>query len=396
MNALLLAALVATTATSPVQFERHAIAPFPSGYQVAVADLNADGRPDVIAVSTDASRADWYENPSWREHRVTRVDRGVDIAPYDLDDDQRPEIVIAAGFNFSDSARGGEVLWLDPPGPAEPDADWRPTTVTVDPVTHRVAWADVDGDRRPELIHAPIFGPGSKANIDTKPVHFWAFRIPADPKAAPWTPWRIDETLTVLHGIHVGDLDGDGRDEILTASYEGVNRFDLEGRGADAAWQRTPIGPGAPPANDKPGAPRGSSEVTWGVLAAGRPYIGTVEPWHGDMVVVYTPTDGPKGAWERRVLDDTIAGGHAAVAADLDADGVEELLIGWRRGQGGLAIYDPDPSGRIWRKIPLETGLKVEDAAIADLNADGRPDIIAIARESSELVWFENRGPRKE
>jgi hypothetical protein len=33
---------------------------------VAVADLNGDGRPDVIALSTDADRVDWYENPGWQ------------------------------------------------------------------------------------------------------------------------------------------------------------------------------------------------------------------------------------------------------------------------------------------------------------------------------------------
>ena len=38
---------------------------------------------------------------------------------------------------------------------------------------------------------------------------------------------RIDETLTVLHGLWVGDLNGDGCDELLTASFEGIYRFDL-------------------------------------------------------------------------------------------------------------------------------------------------------------------------
>ena len=36
--------------------------------------------------------------------------------------------------------------------------------------------------------------------------------------------------LTVLHGIQVVDLDGDGRDEVLTASFEGIHRFDFKGQ----------------------------------------------------------------------------------------------------------------------------------------------------------------------
>ena len=42
----------------------------------------------------------------------------------------------------------------------------------------------------------------------------------------PWEKWVIDETLTVIHGLYVGDLDGDGRAAILTASFEGIHRFD--------------------------------------------------------------------------------------------------------------------------------------------------------------------------
>ena len=41
-----------------------------------------------------------------------------------------------------------------------------------------------------------------------------------------WTAHLIDDSLTVVHGVHVIDWDDDGRDEILTASFEGVHLFD--------------------------------------------------------------------------------------------------------------------------------------------------------------------------
>ena len=49
--------------------------------------------------------------------------------------------------------------------------------------------------------------------------------------------WKIDETLTMIHGAYVKDIDGDGRAEILTASREGIYRFDWEGEGRRALVQ---------------------------------------------------------------------------------------------------------------------------------------------------------------
>ena len=67
----------------PIQFQRHLIAAFPAGYQVAVADLNGDGRPDVLALSTDADRVDWFENPGWQQHPIARTAKNIDLAVRD-------------------------------------------------------------------------------------------------------------------------------------------------------------------------------------------------------------------------------------------------------------------------------------------------------------------------
>lgn len=379
--------IILLTSSAFARFERHDIAPFPKGYQVAVADLNGDGKLDVIAVSTDRSRSDWYENPTWKERPVARLDRPVDLAPYDVDADGRPEIAMVSGFYFGDGNRGGEIQWLDQP---EKDGEmWTVKPIAVDPVVHRIQWGDLDGDGKKELVHAPIFGRGSRANIDTKPVHFWAFCLPADPAAEKWTPWTIDETLTVLHGLRVKDIDGDGRDEVLGASFEGIHRYDFEGRGEDGRWKKTEISKGEPPENEKPGATRGASEVDYGRLGSGRAFYASVEPWHGDKVVVYVETDS--GSLARMIIDDTILGGHAVVVADFDNDGSDELLVGWRRGEGGLALYDPAQNGKVWIKATIDSGIKIEDALATDLNGDGKLDIVAIARVSDQLVWYENR-----
>jgi hypothetical protein len=389
MTAILFAAALAAV-SNPVSFERHEIDAFPKGYQVAVADMNADGKPDVLAVSPDANRTDWYENPSWTRHPVAQLDRSLDVAPHDLDGDGRPEIALISGFYFGDSSRGGDIQWLERPD--KPEAMWRIHPIDVDPVVHRIRWGNLDGDGRPALVHAPIFGPGSRANVDTKPVHFRAYRVPANPRAQKWEPWEIDGTLTVLHGLFVADLDGDKRDEVLTASYEGVHRFDFEGAADGGRWTKRQIGPGAPPVDESPGARRGTSEVAATTRGRRSPLIAAIEPWHGDLLVVYTEAADGSG-WRRRVIDDSLREGHALFFADMDGDSTDEIVAGWRRGDGGLALYDPlDAGGEHWAKSTIDTGIKVECAVAADINQDGRLDIVAIARASDQLVWYENRG----
>ena len=222
----------------PPRFEKHMIDAFPAGYQVAVADINGDGRPDVIALSTEADRVDWYENPGWQRHPIYGRRRTSTWPSAILDGNGRPAIALASGFYFNESRRGGEIELLRQP--ANPDGLWPRQLIAVDPVVHRLRWADVEGNGRPVLIHAPIFGPGSEGPQAPRPSHLWAFRQPRQP-GQPWEVWKIDESLTVLHGICIADLDGDGRDAILTASFEGIHRFDLKGRGREARWRKVQL-----------------------------------------------------------------------------------------------------------------------------------------------------------
>jgi hypothetical protein len=369
-------------------FVRHDLATFPAGYQVAVADVNADGRPDVIALSTEANRVDWFENPGWQPHAIARTERNIDLAPRDLDGDGRPELALASGFYFSESNRGGEIQLLRQP--ANPTNLWQLCPIAADPVVHRLRWADLDGDGQPELVHAPIFGPGSQGAADPKPSHLWAFRPPAKLAAGPWQVWKVDETLTVLHGLCVADLDRDGRDELLTASFEGVCRFDFEGKGSEGRWVKTLIAKGTEPRSAASGAPRGASEVAPGKLGNAGVFIATIEPWHGELAVVYAAASYA-GPWQRIVIDDTLKEGHALEVADLDGDGRDEIIAGWRGGQGGLAVYRAaDGPGRTWAKRLLDDNLPVEGAVVADLNGDGRLDLVASAGRANRLLWFEH------
>jgi len=385
-HAFLLAA--AALAAEP-HFVRHDIDDFRAGYQVAVADVTGDGRPDVIALSTDANTVAWYENPSWKRHPLAESVKNIDVAPCDLDGDGRAEVVVASGFFFGDASRGGAIDWL------RPDRDtsqlWQSHRIAADPVVHRLRWGDLDGDGRPELVHAPIFGPGSKGTQSPQPSHLWAFRLPAKPDTETWPVWKIDESLTVLHGLYVGDLDGDGRCEILTASFEGIYRFDWEGPPVGGTWRKSFIAAGSPPPTPNPGAPRGSSEVAPGKCSRGRSFLAAIEPWHGHELVVYMPA--AQQGWRRQVLDAAMNEGHALVVADFDGDRQDEIVVGWRGKGGGLVLFDPtDDENLAFRRVELDRAMPVEGLVAADLNGDGRLDLVANAGRINKLAWYENQG----
>src|SRR5690349_22771409 len=53
----------------PIKFAEHAIATdLRGGYQVVVADLNHDGKPDIIALASGMKELVWFENPGWQRH----------------------------------------------------------------------------------------------------------------------------------------------------------------------------------------------------------------------------------------------------------------------------------------------------------------------------------------
>ena len=54
------------------------------GYQLVAADLNRDGRPDLIAVDERGTELAWFENPSWQRHVIiTNVPRTINLDVYD-------------------------------------------------------------------------------------------------------------------------------------------------------------------------------------------------------------------------------------------------------------------------------------------------------------------------
>ncbi|HTV03692.1 MAG TPA: VCBS repeat-containing protein [Luteitalea sp.] len=370
-------------ANAALKFERQEIrGSYGVGYAITTADMNADRRPDVVAIS--GTQVTWYENPSWKEHVALEGQTPKDnvaFAPHDIDRDGRMDVALAAAWNPRDTMGGGTLHWVQQ-GPTGAAGTLR--NISSEPTLHRIRWADVDGRGGPELIAAPLHGRGTAPpEWNGQGARLLAFTVPAAPATETWPSQTIDDTLHIVHNFTPVRFTRQDRDELLVASREGLHLFT---RADDGKWSRRKIGEGAP------------GEIKVGRVG-GRRMLATVEPWHGTSVVVYREPDGGVASdalWPRTTIDPSLTGGHALAWADLDGDGDDELVAGWREGTGGVVVYDVTRDGALQSRTPVDLqGMTAEDVAAQDLDGDGKPEIVASGRKTSNVVIYWNRSTRR-
>lgn len=369
-----------------------------TGLAITVADIDNDGKPDIVGVS--GSDVAWYENPSWERHLIADRLKGsnVCIAPRDLDGDGTPEFALGADWQFNNTTSGGALYLLRSRG------DVRKTWEAIvlldkEPTLHRIRWIDTDSPMG-GLVVAPLKGPGTSGPaFQERGVRLFMLTPAARPFEAMWRRTPIDDSLYVVHNIwpvtELGDPPG-----LAAASFEGVTYFERDGN----LWRAEKWAEG----NPEPLPNSGAGEIKTTLLPSASGGSGdrdslifaTIEPWHGHQVVVYAPD--ANGNRVRTVLDDTLAGGHAIWWADFDQDGQDELLCGYREPAGpnnlpGLNVYDLSvdrETGAVssTKYVVDEGGMATEDAVAADFNGDGWPDIAAFGRATKNIKYYENQG----
>ncbi|MBI1918376.1 MAG: VCBS repeat-containing protein [Planctomycetes bacterium] len=368
------------------------------GYGVLLVDVNGDGKKDIVVV--DTTRVVWYENPSWKRRIITEGKTKPDnvcIAAYDIDGDGKIDFALGSGWKGLNSKTDGPIYWLK--RGKSLDEPWKVIPIADEPSVHRIRFANLPYGK-PALIVVPLLGRNSTAAknwMDGAPVRILALKIPKDPAHDRWTPEVLDESLHVVHNFHpVPNNFGGNFSDILTASYEGVHRLN----GQTGRWTKTRRGTGN---QDNPRGNRGASEIKEGVLGKRYFFIATIEPWHGNQVVVYTMPDDPAKLWDRHVVDKDLKWGHAVWCADLDGDGSDELIVGVRDDlsakpgeRRGVRIYKAtDNKGTKWQRTLVdEGGVAVEDLAAADLDGDGRVDIVAVGRQTHNVRIYWNKQRR--
>lgn len=394
--AFCLCASLSGAPADPVQFQTHVIEPkIPGGYAVLTVDINKDGRLDVIGVSQRVPELAWYENPTWERHvMVDGMAAIVNLAAADLDGDGIPEIAVENQFAMV-PARSEGLVWLVR-HQGDPRQRWKEERIDQFSTSHHIVWADLDGDGRKELINGPLVGPkGAAPTYDQDKVPlFWYGQ-------GDWQRHTITDSINgILHRVRAVRWDADRREELLTASFEGITLYRSTGSGANLKWTSVVLSPG----HNQDKAPRlGTSDVAVG-LQKGKRFLAAVEPWHGNEIVVYTeekPFDsaqGKPGTWTRRVLFSELVEGHEVAVADFDGDGRDDIVAGDRSAKGATVhvLYAPSTPAGEWHHQRLDAGDMAASGCVAsDLNGDGRPDIVCIGSATGNIKWYENLGPRK-
>lgn len=378
-------ALPVTVAADPIpefQWRSVKIDDIKVGYGLKLTDVNGDGKTDIVLA--DKKTIQWYASPDWTKHVIAEnltVRDNVCVAARDIDGDGKCEIAVGGQWNYRESNKDGAVFYLIPP--EDRTQPWKAKQLYNDPSTHRMHWVkSKDGEFK--LVVKPLRGRGS-VDGDGAGLRVLEYTKPQDP-GSEWKFDVISDFMHLSHNFHQVNWDDDAEEELIVAGQEGVWHFDRQDKDGD--WKATQL-------TDK-----FAGEIRDGKLPNGKRFIATVEPKHGSVCAVYVEAEAWGELWQPlKVLDSELKDGHALACADYLGVGSDQIVVGWRAmndpGVPGIKMFTPlDRDGKEWRETRLSAeDIAVEDIKAADLNGDGKVDIVAAARQTKNLTILFNETP---
>ena len=300
----------------------------------AVADLDLDGRPDLIIPAADdyVYRLTSIGEPVWRQKLPAPITAGVTLG--DADRDGTLDLLLAAGKTL---------VCLDPDGKTQ----W--TYELPEIIRSQCTIADLDSDGQPEII----FG------CNDNKLHV----LTGDGKPK----WTFETKSWIVGGVACADLDGDGRLEVVFGSLD-YDIYCLDATGQER-WR--------------------FSTENW---VQSSPCIADVDrDGRLDIVAVsddgqiYCLSDQGKLKWQERITAEGENRAYLAVA-DLDGDRTVETIVTTPNGQ---VMVFTGVGDRAWT-ASVGAGVAASPL-VADLNGNGWQDILVVT-ESGRMVAFNTWG----
>ncbi len=251
------------------------------------------------------------------------------------------------------------------------------------------------------LVVLPLHGRGNRdGEGDPVKVLLYQPPVPLNDPAGQWKSSVIaNQILHMTHNFQVMPESGRGRKvSILIASREGLAHayLDPKKKIPMIGWSVTSWAAGLS-INGKPVEPtpgfQGAGEVRVGKLPDGSPLTATVEPMHGTDLCIYPHP------MRRTLLTNKLVEGHALACGQfIDGSPGDQIVVGWRgtvndpASSIGLSIWVPlDTKGDKWSETVIDLdGMACEDLQLADLNGDGKLDIVASGRRTHNVKIYFN------
>jgi hypothetical protein len=383
------------------RFRKQQLNDFYFAWSATTADVNRDGHLDVLA------GPHYFLGPDYETSReiylANILNPGADYAPpagnfaFDWTRDGWPDVIVTEGRNF--------VMYVNP-GAEIRRWDRFPAFNNTCEV---VAFADVNADRVPDVV---ILNGGmvSYATVN------------ASSPTGPWTVHNVSGpgyTVVAQHSMGAGDVNGDSPVDILNA----YGWWEQPAAGtAPGPWKYHPVAFGRWP---RAGASPGGAELrVFDVNGDGVHDVVTSLEAHGWGLAWFEQKRSAAGesSWTEHIIMDgfgrknpgdvTFSQLHALTTADVDGDGIEDIITG-RRMFAHLDSYnDPDPRGdavlyvfRTVRNRRAPGGAEFVPELIhnrsgvgsqlqtADLNKDGAVEILT-ATDRGTFIFWGSRGRR--
>ena len=220
--------------TGTWEFKRHVILDLSGAINVCVADFDGDGKPDIAALLSQQweeiylfrndGKGNFTKARLWGSTNEDYGSSGISVA--DLNRDGRPDIIYSNGDGFGPSATPGPrpwhgVQWLENRG----DGNFAYHRIDSMPGAYSPIGVDLDGDGAMDIVACSAYSDWNNKNRNV--VSLMWFRNDGKMNFEPHALARAPKDIITLAA---GDLDGNGRPVLVTGGFYIYPPYDAMGR----------------------------------------------------------------------------------------------------------------------------------------------------------------------